>query len=666
MKFKRITLSNFRQFRGTQTLTISEDTNKNVTVIIGDNGLGKTTLLQAFKWCLYNVADLENIEVVYNLDEFRCLADGEIIQTYVEVVIEKNKEIFTIRRTKEFQKRGMKAICLTAVDSKPKILYKNETSVSKYEKEEVIDKLIPFELSSYFFFDGERMKHLSENNETGKNDVSIAIKGIFGLDVYEKLISYLDTLEKQYAAKLSLNGKFSVEMSNTQKIISDCESSLNFYQKEINKFEDGCTKSEKEVMDIDKVLAESKVINELHSSRVLLERTERSLRDNLAKQQRVILDDYIKNAPNLRLSKYFDEIRMMISENDGMNEATIEGISGYAIDQILMRGQCICGMRISKDDEHYCKLSDLKKYLPPESLSTLLRKTQHQFEQIEFQNSELVDRIEEKIDSYYRNVDDIDTTRNKLESVNSKIKVSSETISNVAKLEERRSSCIKSSNELRQKIGEDSLRIKAVLKKLADAKLRRHELSILENSNSHTLDVISVIKSSRELILLKYNEIETSVRRDLQIRVQNLMNSMLESKRTVSIDKNYRFSVKDAFGSTVMGEGYKVVTSFSYIGGILSIAKELNLINTDCYPLVMDAPYANLDYTNRRTVNSIIPEIAEQIVLFTTDSQWKGSVEDGLINRVGKAYKLLHNIDENNTSRDGDTKIQEVTHDFHK
>ncbi len=665
MKFKRITLSNFRQFRGTQTLEISEDAKKNVTVIIGDNGLGKTTLLQAFKWCLYNVADLENIEVVYNLDEFGCLKDNEIIRTYVEVVIEKDGETFTIRRTKEFQKRGDKAKCLTALDSRPKILVKNKLGVSKDGRDEDIDKLIPFELSTYFFFDGERMKHLGENNETGKKDVSIAVKGIFGLDVYEKLLSYLESLERQYASKLSLRGRYSAEMITTQNLIASYESNLNFYEKQTKHYEEESLKLDKEIKNIDKILAESEVINELHASRVFLEDSERKLRDSLQKQQKNVLDDYIKNAPNLRLSKHFNEIRSMINSNEGMNEATIEGISGYAIDQILLRGQCICGEKFCEFDKHYNKLTELKKYLPPESLSTLLRKTQHQFEQIELQNSEVTGRIEEKIDSYYKSVDDVDETRIKLESVMSKIKISSETISNVAKLEDRRAYCKRTSNELRIKIGEDSIKQKAILKKLADAKLRRYELSALENTNAHTLDVITTIKGSRELILTKYNEIETSVRKKLQDKVQELMNAMLESKRTVAIDKNYRFTVKDAFGGTVMGEGYKVVTSFSYIGGILSIAKELDLINTDCYPLVMDAPYANLDYTNRRTVNSIIPEIAEQIVLFTTDSQWKGSVEDGLSSRVGKAYKLFHNVDESNISKDGDTLIKEVTHDFH-
>ena len=57
MLIKSITLNNFRQFKGKQTLEFSTDTEKNVTVLLGDNTFGKTTILQAFNWCLYGVAD---------------------------------------------------------------------------------------------------------------------------------------------------------------------------------------------------------------------------------------------------------------------------------------------------------------------------------------------------------------------------------------------------------------------------------------------------------------------------------------------------------------------------------------------------------------------------------------------------------------------------------
>jgi recombinational DNA repair ATPase RecF len=53
MIFEELTLTDFRQFAGTQTIKFATDPQKNVTVVHGFNGSGKTTLLNAFNWLLY-------------------------------------------------------------------------------------------------------------------------------------------------------------------------------------------------------------------------------------------------------------------------------------------------------------------------------------------------------------------------------------------------------------------------------------------------------------------------------------------------------------------------------------------------------------------------------------------------------------------------------------
>ena len=53
MLLNKLELVNFRQFKGSQSVVFSEDKQKNVTIIIGKTGTGKTTFAQAFIWCLY-------------------------------------------------------------------------------------------------------------------------------------------------------------------------------------------------------------------------------------------------------------------------------------------------------------------------------------------------------------------------------------------------------------------------------------------------------------------------------------------------------------------------------------------------------------------------------------------------------------------------------------
>ena len=53
MIIKSITLKDFFRVYGEIKILCSTDSEKNVTVIKGDNGTGKTTMLSAFHWAFY-------------------------------------------------------------------------------------------------------------------------------------------------------------------------------------------------------------------------------------------------------------------------------------------------------------------------------------------------------------------------------------------------------------------------------------------------------------------------------------------------------------------------------------------------------------------------------------------------------------------------------------
>eukprot|EP01136_Pigoraptor_vietnamica_P027549 Opistho-1_new@7332 len=61
MLIDNITLSNFRAYQGIQSLSLSLNPEKHITVISGQNGFGKTSLLTALVWILYGklIADVD-------------------------------------------------------------------------------------------------------------------------------------------------------------------------------------------------------------------------------------------------------------------------------------------------------------------------------------------------------------------------------------------------------------------------------------------------------------------------------------------------------------------------------------------------------------------------------------------------------------------------------
>lgn len=71
MIIRRITLNNYRLYEGVNTIEFTLSEGKNITLISGENGFGKTTFLHSLIWCLYGrlIADVES-EVRKDISNF--------------------------------------------------------------------------------------------------------------------------------------------------------------------------------------------------------------------------------------------------------------------------------------------------------------------------------------------------------------------------------------------------------------------------------------------------------------------------------------------------------------------------------------------------------------------------------------------------------------------
>ena len=147
----------------------------------------------------------------------------------------------------------------------------------------------------------------------------------------------------------------------------------------------------------------------------------------------------------------------------------------------------------------------------------------------------------------------------------------------------------------------------------------------------------------------RLNEKESEVKTNLQEKTSELLSKMLNSNKIIEIGDDYNFTVIDEFNTTANSEGEKVVISFAFVGSIISIAKEFisknnkketAVIGDDKFTLVMDAPFAKLDEKHSKNVTSIIPNLTDQIILFTVDKQWNGTVKNTLEPKIGKMYEI--------------------------
>ncbi|PRR70317.1 AAA family ATPase [Clostridium thermopalmarium] len=197
MKFKKIILKDFFRFYGKQEIDLSVDNNKTVVVLIGENGRGKTTILSAFNFVLYGKL-LEPL-IEDNMLNYKKRAElGKNLSTEasVELLFEEAKTNYIMKRYIDFKKDEDGNI--VKLSSKPKAcVYRvrengdiEELDLKMFENR----ILIPENLSSFFFFDGERINRLAKVD--GKAEIKKAILNILGISNIDNAKSDLSKVKK--------------------------------------------------------------------------------------------------------------------------------------------------------------------------------------------------------------------------------------------------------------------------------------------------------------------------------------------------------------------------------------------------------------------------------------------------------------------------------------
>jgi len=88
MIITRITLENYKQYRGEQTYQIGEDATIGV---IGANGVGKTTIFEAIEWCLYKPSTIKNTDI-------RPRGSGGEVRVAVQLTTQSGNDVYEVER----------------------------------------------------------------------------------------------------------------------------------------------------------------------------------------------------------------------------------------------------------------------------------------------------------------------------------------------------------------------------------------------------------------------------------------------------------------------------------------------------------------------------------------------------------------------------------------
>ena len=305
MYIKEIQLNNFRIYKGLNTISLLPSEDKNIIVVSGKNGYGKTTFLMSLVWCLYG-KQMEKVDELYekeirdkgNYTKYianslnrKAYEDGET-EFSVSITFSGVK-IPDITCNEVTIKRSYNVVSSTSdkvevlIDGYPNELIEDLTKENQKGEEIFIrDFILPIEIAKFFFFDAEKIVSLAEVNSNSQRRLSKAYSEVLGIQKYEDLKANLEEKQDEYRRR-SAKPEEQEELNQLHADIANTNIEIEKFQDQIDDLKHERNQKEKEAEDIQRKLIREgdkmtlEELNSLKEEQARLEQQKNDIQEKL-------------------------------------------------------------------------------------------------------------------------------------------------------------------------------------------------------------------------------------------------------------------------------------------------------------------------------------------------------------------------------------------------
>ncbi len=646
MRIKQITIDNFKVFQRPTTIVFPKGGGQqNIFLIGGSNGSGKTTIVEALSLCLYGGKTKQIFESINKNERER----GNCGVSF-ELIFEKDDGV-EIGVKRMWQTNGVTVNQPKAGDLEEKLIINKNGErikvVNKTKWQEYINATIPEGISDFFFFNGEKIERMAEDEDSSVQ-LKSSIETILGLKVLRKLVEDLDQVQRRVK-------KESTDISD--KELKKEQADLDLLQEQFGKLK---TKRKELLEKIDEVEQKKKDIREQFHKIFGFSPEAREKLDHYKQKQvnrKVELGEINKaignyaneTLPVTLLIDYFPKIEKQIILEEEIKQKEVlqkerQVLAKKIVESIYKNNICPIGKEtveekdkkdlikiISKSigDEnktktillglsrsqtqnlnsvmHSIKRATVDNIVPllqkRNNLYQRIGKGKKEIENIELQEAEVQD-FEAMLDELQDQENLLGRKKNALDQIEDNIVNKKQEIENKTK----------DINNLYQKY-EQTQSTKKLLRKASGAK------DVLEE----------YIKTLREKKL-----------KDLKRNIFKMYKSLAyksELMKDIYIEpKTYTVSIVDQQGREIekkkLSAGEKEIYAISLLWG-LAETSTYNL------PIIIDTPLARLDQAHRsQIVKNYLPKAGKQVIILSTDTEITEQYYNELKPHIDCSYHL--------------------------
>lgn len=245
MIIKRLTLNNFGVYAGQNSFEFTSD--KPIVLVGGMNGRGKTTFLEAILLALYGSNSIAYKESNYS-------TYGKYLRSYInksswsqqasvelEFVMSEStgREYVINRKWDSLSRRTAETITVKENGQYSEFLTKNWAMF--------IENILPSALSSFYFFDGEKIAELAVDDTNVQMKESI--RSMLGISVLDVLKNDLGRVLRKSSKKTS-HGRAGMDLEELRQKKEELEIALQKTNKDIEKITQDVAKKQNEIEEL--------------------------------------------------------------------------------------------------------------------------------------------------------------------------------------------------------------------------------------------------------------------------------------------------------------------------------------------------------------------------------------------------------------------------------
>ncbi|MCB9310859.1 MAG: DNA sulfur modification protein DndD [Lewinellaceae bacterium] len=675
MIIKEIVFENFKPYCGKVNLNLETTPEKNVVLIGGRNGQGKTSFLVGVVWCLYgkNMASVDEIfskEVKNNYTQWLQKAlnwqaknDGN--QKFSVSVILKDVElseglspenkfhnVITLKRSIDFNSDTPETFKIL-IDDQEMGLISDETEQINF----INDFIIPIDIAKFVFFDAEKIAEIASLDSKDRAMLMDKSFGqILGLNTYAELIQDLKAYEQSL---------------KRQNVENNIEIQVSSYENEIRIEELNTINAGKELDNLDERI-ESLKAEQTNVTNQLIRRGDSNLSVNL---------DQIRKKEE-EFNEKLSEVSFKFNE---LSDLIPFAIIGYKLEEVhehLTQEEEIKKKKIANEGlvEKTKELADKlfnKPNYPANDIS--MEQKIFYYEKAKSLLSDLYLREQDSIEIDFEhglNKSDVDHLGNVLDLLNKQSKDTFESLFNDYLRVQNDILDIQKQIRMAEAVNQDEFiqdlqdRKKEIEKEIEESIRKTGQLieqnQISENKiNSAKVNIerllskVTISKKIEQQINLtrKYiKALETFITdqknkkvKELEVSLLREINQILNKHELVTSVEMELIPIKDNFGLDVrlfnnlnqetnpnsdMSKGEQQL----YISALLKavLAESIHSL-----PILIDTPLGRIDQEHRDNIlQKYYPFLSDQVIIFSTNTEIRTSDVPKIEKHIAKKYKL--------------------------